>query len=138
MLFLDTSALLKRYVAEEGTPVVLEFMERDTEWAASALAYTETQVSLCQLDLAGSGKDQARDRLADDWERFTTVPVDGRCLAHAAGIGCAHKLRTLDAIHLATADRLPKPLTFLTFDRRQATAARAMGIEVVGVAGEVL
>ncbi len=60
------------------------------------------------------------------------MPIDGRCLADAAGIGCAHELRTLDAIHLATADRLPKPLTFLTFDRRQAAAARALGIAAVG------
>lgn len=132
MLFLDTSALLKRYVAEDGTPLVLESMERDRGWVASALAYTETQVSLCHLDFAGAGREQARDRLADDWERFVSVPIDGRCLAHAAGIGCAHKLRTLDAIHLATADRLPRPLIFLTFDRRQASAARAMGIDVVG------
>ncbi len=132
MLFLDTSALLKRYVQEDGTALVLELMERDAAWVASALAYAESRVSLCHLAFAGSGRDEACDRLADDWERFTAVPIDGRCLADAAGIGCAHKLRTLDAIHLATADRLPKPLTFLTFDRRQAAAARALGMAVVG------
>ncbi len=38
-------------------------------------------------------------------------------------------VRSLDAIHLATAE-LAKATTFLTFDRQQSTAARAMGFEV--------
>lgn len=132
MLFLDTSALLKRYVAEDGTSLVLDLMEREAEWFASALAYAETQITICRMGYGDRFEAQGRARLATDWERFRVVPVDSRCLADAAGIGCTHKVRTLDAIHLAAAERLPGPLTFLTFDRRQATAARAMGIEVVG------
>ncbi len=132
MVFLDTSALLKRYVAEDGTSLVLDLMERDAEWVASALAYTETQITLCRIGYGDRSEAQGRARLATDWERFRVVPVDGRCLADAAEIGCVHGVRTLDAIHLAAADRLPRPVTFLTFDRRQATAARAIGIEVVG------
>lgn len=53
----------------------------------------------------------------------------GAC--RAAEIGCSHDVRTLDAIHLA-ADRLPRPYAFLTFDRRQAAAARQMDIDVIG------
>ena len=37
----------------------------------------------------------------------------------------------MDAIHLAAADRLPRPLTYATFDRRQIPAAAALGFEVV-------
>lgn len=49
MLFLDTSALLKRYVLEEGSALVLELMARDELWTASALAQAETVVALCHL-----------------------------------------------------------------------------------------
>ncbi len=128
MLFIDTSALLKRYVEEVGTAEVLELMERDPEWVASALAHAEAEVTLCNLGLEAVAEAGQRQRLRDDWERFLVVPIDGPCLARAAEIGCALRVRTLDALHLAAADRLPKPVTLLTFDRRQAEAGREIGL----------
>ena len=45
-----------------------------------------------------------------------------------------YDLRTLDALHLAAAERAGGPeLTFVTFDTRLAEAARAMGFPVAGV-----
>jgi predicted nucleic acid-binding protein len=58
------------------------------------------------------------------------VPVDDRCLAHAVELGATFGLRTVDAVHLAAADRLPRPATYLTFDRRQIPAAAGLGFEV--------
>jgi predicted nucleic acid-binding protein len=41
-------------------------------------------------------------------------------------------VRTLDALHLAAAQRVSAPgVSFLTFDLRQAQAARALGLTVV-------
>ncbi|MBA2253664.1 MAG: type II toxin-antitoxin system VapC family toxin [Chloroflexi bacterium] len=134
MLFLDTSALLKRYIDEADTPLVLESMDADRDWYASALAYAEAEVNLCRLGLVGTAGEPIHRRLADDWERFRVVPVDAACLFRAAEIGCTRGVRTAHAIHLAAADRLPRPLAFLTFDRRQAVAARALGVDVMGAA----
>jgi predicted nucleic acid-binding protein len=60
------------------------------------------------------------------------VPVDPACLERAAEIGCQFEVRTLDALHLAAADRLPRPVVMLTFDQRQADAARSMDLVVEG------
>ena len=54
-LILDTSALVKRYLDEEGTPLVLARMADDPEWCASALALTEVHITLCHAGLASSG-----------------------------------------------------------------------------------
>jgi len=132
MLFLDTSALVKRYVEEEGTELVLQRMERDPEWVVSAMARTESEITLCRLGFEPDDGADAWRRLRQDWERFHVVPVDPACLDRAAEIGCRYEVRTLDALHLAAADRLPRPLVLLTFDRRQADAARAMEILVEG------
>jgi hypothetical protein len=51
MLVLDTSALLKRYVEEDGTARVLHLMATDRDWCASALALAEAQVALRHLQL---------------------------------------------------------------------------------------
>lgn len=132
MLFLDTSALLKRYVAEDGTALVLQRMTDDGVWVASALARLEAEVALCRLGLEPAELGDVRRRLAHDWARFLVVPVDPLNLDRAARIGCDHAIRTLDALHLAAMERLPPPLTLLTFDRRQADAARSMGLAVEG------
>ncbi|MBA3382001.1 MAG: type II toxin-antitoxin system VapC family toxin [Actinobacteria bacterium] len=133
MLVLDASALVKRYVEEAGTSEVIRLMAEDSKWCAAALCRTETQVTLCHLGLGETVERQLGRLLHADWEHFLVVPVDDLCLASAAEIGCERRLRTLDAIHLAAADRLPRPFTFVTFDVRQADAARALAFEVTGV-----
>ena len=64
-------------------------------------------------------------------ERRTGVVYDERCLAHAAELGATYGLRTVDAVHLAAADRLPRPARYVTFERRQIPAAAALGFEVI-------
>ena len=135
MIFLDTSALVKRYVAESGSDIVLHHMEQDLDWAASVLARTEARVTLCHRGPEGALESPAQKQLAQDWDRFITVPIDPGCLASAEDIGCQQHLRTLDAIHLAAASRLPTSLRFLSFDRRQRDAAVALGLSVVPVEG---
>lgn len=136
MLFLDSSALLKRYVEEASTPLVLDLMERDTEWVASALARTETELTICRIPVDPDTGALVLERVRSDWERFFVVPVDSACLRDATTIGCEQDVRTLDAVHLAAAQRLPGSPRFVTFDRRQATAARAIGLSVVGATAQ--
>jgi predicted nucleic acid-binding protein len=132
MLFLDTSALIKRYVEEDGTTLVLRRMSEDLEWVVSAVARTEAKITLCRLGFDASVAAAAASRLGEDWSHCHVVPMDPACLARAAELGCRYDGRTLDALHLAAADRLPQPLLMLTFVRRQADAARAMGLVVEG------
>lgn len=66
----------------------------------------------------------------DSWE---LVPVSDEILDAAGRCLVDHSLRTLDAIHLASAHRLHREgleLPFVTADARQASAARALGLEV--------
>jgi uncharacterized protein len=132
MLFLDTSALVKRYVEEEGTELVIRRMDEDREWVVSSVARTETEITLCRLGFNPEATDDLVGRFRDDWDRCHVVPVDPACLEAAAAIGCRYDVRTLDALHLAAADRLPRPLVVLTFDQRQADAARSMALVVEG------
>jgi uncharacterized protein len=135
-LFVESSALLKRYVDEMGTTAVIDAMQNDRDWIACAIAHTEAALALCHAALSEEEIAAARRRLDDDWHRFRVLPTDGACLLRAVEIGCDQRIRTLDAIHLAAADRLPRPLMFLTFDRRQAAAALALGFDVAGEAAE--
>lgn len=68
-----------------------------------------------------------------DLDGFALVSTDEVVCAAAAEIGEHLGVRTLDAVHLACAQRLMVPgLTFITFDLRQAQAARSLGFTVLG------
>ncbi|TAM56970.1 MAG: PIN domain-containing protein [Chloroflexota bacterium] len=132
MLFLDTSALIKRYVDELGSALVARRMNEDADWVVSAVASTEARITLCRLGFEEGDGTGVWARLGEDWRRCLVVPVDQACLVRAADIGCRFGIRTLDALHLAAAERLPRPLAMITFDRRQAGAARSMDFLVEG------
>ncbi len=130
MLFLDASALVKRYVAEDGSSEVAELMARETAWCASALCLVEVRVTLCHLAFDERTLSGLAAAAEADWQRFFVVPADELCLARAVEIGCAHAVPTLDAIHLAAAERIREPVTFFTFDERQRKAAEALALIV--------
>jgi predicted nucleic acid-binding protein len=127
---LDTSALLGRYLSGPHRSVVLDAMAADGDWCASALALAEALGMVDRVcDVAADGE-RLRRALRDDWERIHVVPLDQRCLDRAAELSREQPLRTVDALHLAAADRLPRPTTFLTFDPRQIPVALALGFDV--------
>lgn len=129
---LDTTSLLSRFLDGPTRPTVLAAMTADTDWCASALALSEALMLIDRLGDDPARTDELRRALRDDWERINVVPVDGVCLDRAAELGRTQPLRTVDAIHLAAADRLPRPLTFATFDPAQIPVALALGFEVLG------
>ena len=63
------------------------------------------------------------------------LPFDSRIATRAAAVGPA-SLRTLDAIHLASAVELGDELTaFVSYDERLLAAARDLGLPVVAPSG---
>lgn len=130
-LALDTTALLSRFLEGPTRATVLAAMAADHEWCASALALSEALMLVDRLGDDPSRTDELRRALRDDWERIHVVPVDQICLDRAAELGRTQPVRTVDAIHLAAADRLPRPTTFVTFDPTQIPVALALGFEVI-------
>ena len=130
-LYVDTSALVRRYLRDRHSPVVVEAMAGDDSWCASALARTEAQLALHRASVSGRQQAALWRDLRDEWDAFWVVPMDDRCMARAVEIGATYGVRIVDAIHLAAADRLPGPVRYLTFERHQIPAADALGFEVI-------
>jgi len=131
ILAVDTSALLRRYAPDAHHQMVVDVMDEAHTIVASALALTELLVCTHRMAINADQADAAASAVQADWTRWASVPVDSRCLARASEIGTAFRVRIADAIHLAAADRLPRPVHFLSLDRRQLPAAAALGFEVI-------
>ena len=130
-LYVDTSALVRRYVHDRHRAVVVDAMAGDDAWCASALVRTEAQLALHRASASARQQSELWRALRDEWEAFWVVPMDDRCMARAVEIGATYGVRIVDAIHLAAADRLPGSIRYLTFDRQQIPAADALGFEVI-------
>jgi predicted nucleic acid-binding protein len=123
--YLDSSAVVKLVVAEPESAALRAYLRRRRPLVSSALARTEVLRALLP---AG---DRALSRGRDVLRRLDLVRINDRVL-EAAGIVQPAHVRSLDAIHLVTAQLLGDDLGHLiTYDDRMADAAAQIGLRTV-------
>jgi uncharacterized protein len=123
--YLDPSAIVKLVVAEPESAALRRYLRRRGVQVTSALARAEVARVLLPL---GEG---AVRRGREVMTRLEVMRVTDRILM-AAGSLLPSELRTLDAIHLATAQELGENLArVVTYDDRMATAAQNLGLPVL-------
>ena len=126
VVYLDASALVKLVVREPESVALMEFLREHPDRVSSALALAEVPRALRRARFGAAERRRAREVLA----RVALVDIDRRALAAAAAIE-PPTVRTLDAIHLATALALHEDLAALvTYDRRLAVAAERADLPV--------
>ena len=130
-LFLDTSALLALTIDGSQRQVVLDVLNEENIWAASAMALTEALLAIDRLNDQPIIRLDLEDAVRLAWDHLHVVPVDQRCLDRAAALARSQPVRLTDAIHFAAAERLPKPLRFVTFDPPQLGVALGLGFEAI-------
>ena len=130
--YVDSSALMKRYVSEPDSATAIALLATDQVLVTSWLTMVEVRRNLARL-LRGSALTTARRQLVADLDAMALVDIDESTCSSAAQIAENLGVRSIDSIHLATAQRLLIPaLPFITFDHRQAQAARSLGFGVLG------
>jgi predicted nucleic acid-binding protein len=110
MLYLDSSAIVKLVAREPETPALVEAVRADPAVVSSALAFTEV---IRAVRRTRGQVDRAREVL----DGIALVPIDDAILRDAADLSPAG-LRTLDALHLASAQRGEDISSLITFDGR--------------------
>lgn len=132
-LYVDSSALLKRYVDESDSDVSAALLDSDPSLLTARHTVVEVRRNLARL-LSERDAGAARAAFAADLASLSLIELDADTCEMAAAIAEMTGVRTLDALHLAAAQRAGGPaVPFLTFDLRQAQAARTLGFTVVGV-----
>ncbi len=132
-LYLDASALAKRYLLESGSETVLNRCRQADEVLSSAVCVPEIasvfQRWKREKKLTGDLYHLLKGEFASDIEQATLVEPNADILREA--VFCIEKtgLKTLDAIHLASAIKTGCDL-FLSADIQQQKAARLMGLRV--------
>lgn len=130
MIYLDACALIKLLIPEPESIVLADYLAEATEpLATSELSTVEVHRALTGLEVDPDLHGVA-DALLEDFLRLPLGPV----VNSAARLPGQH-LRSLDALHLATAQQLARPLTeLITYDKRLADHATVAGVRVAAPA----
>ncbi len=129
--YVDTSALVKLYVSEVGSPEVREQLDRADSLATSLATYVEVRAGIARRAREGDISLEARNELLStleaDWAHYAVVGVSDPLCRLAAELCDRHPLRGVDALHLASALTVKvqsgQPVLFLCFDERLRSAA---------------
>ena len=134
--YFDTSALVKRYVDEPGRRQVQQLLRRH-DCVTSAILPVELRSALrrrvAERTLDSSRVSEILKRVAGDRAYWTVIEVSTEVLSGAEALVSVHALRTLDAIHVASAQLFAARLSisdliFVSADKRQTEVANAIGL----------
>lgn len=141
MNYLDTSALIKRFVAEKGSALIQTIMTRREPVATAKIAYAEVYAGLARKRREGhlSAAHYALScrQFERDWGAYVRVDLQDEILLLARDLIGRHPLRGFDAIHLASAlslkSALGQDITFAAADERLLRAAHAERLRALNV-----
>jgi predicted nucleic acid-binding protein len=139
--YFDSSAVVKLYVQESGRTAVLRLL-RQHEVVASAILPLEIRGALRRRSdenvIERSRLPAALKQFAVDRTQWNLLALSTEILERAEQIVASRSVRTLDAIHIASAQEfgwhLGTRVPFISADHRQIEAAVALGLIVERVA----
>jgi predicted nucleic acid-binding protein len=138
-LYLDTSALVKRYVEETGSEDVLDWMDRAEMIGTGLVTRAEVASAITRATrmnyLTNQTSRKTLDKFRQEWESIHRLPTNEELIARADFMACQYGLRGYDAVHLAATliwqEALMEPVTLATYDQELAIAGRNSGLQVL-------
>lgn len=134
----DSSALVKRYIIEEGSDLVAKHIERAGVHATSALSHAEILATFYRLrrdgNLASTNLERIEKSFLKDWSRLLVFPYSLSIQARALKIIKEVSLKGADLIQLATAEDVVEQfegVRLIAFDDRLLNAAKDRGMKLL-------
>jgi predicted nucleic acid-binding protein len=138
IVYLDASALVKRYVAERGSRETRELSTKADVVATSLITRAEVAAALAKAVRLGiiepdSGR-KAQRAFASQWPDIAKVPVSEALVSRAGALSWDFALRGYDAVQLASAltwqEAVGAEITLATFDRELWDAGKRAGVRI--------
>lgn len=121
--YLDASAIVKLVLDEPESLSLLRWYHESERVVTSRIGVVETRRAVRR-------REHDPVHLTAVIDRLEVFELDAEVDHRASGIAPS-SLRTLDAIHIATALAIQEVDAFVTYDDRQVDAARSVGLQVV-------
>jgi len=136
IVYLDASAIVKRYVSEAGSTEVNALIAGASVVGTAAISRAEVSSALAKaVRMRLLSREEAASALQvfnSEWESLIRLQLTEVLISHAATLAWEHGLRGYDAVHLAAAifwqDMLGDPVTLSSYDRQLWEAAKTTGL----------
>ena len=143
MIYFDSSALVKRYLKEKGTDVVLSLTTREEFVATSKLAYPELLSTFMRKNREGELREEPLksilNRLEADWLEFFIIEIHDELLPLVKSLIRKYPLKGADSIHLASAlwlENMTKTeVMFIASDKSLLDAATKENLKILNPQG---
>jgi predicted nucleic acid-binding protein len=133
-VFLDSSALVKRYIDEADTETVLNWCEQASELAIAVIAVPELVSAFCRTRREGRLSEtqyvQIKSDLMADIADVLICEITPQVVQRAITALEDGPLRGMDALHVGAALTCAADV-FISADARQCAAAERFGVKVV-------
>jgi predicted nucleic acid-binding protein len=139
ILYLDTSALLKKYFKEVHSEEVIARWKQARAIVTSSVSFAETVASIHRKKRETDFDEDILRRVIDafqkDWKGFICVDVTNDLNATISRLIAIYPLRGFDAIHLASAlmiyEKIPRDFLFACFDQKLLQTAQAEALDTL-------
>lgn len=135
-MFIDSSALAKRYVEEQGSEQVEKLFLEAEEVGISIICFAELFSTLSRLVREAKLTKKQYETIKKDFfvdvEEMLVVNISANTISQAIGIMERNPIRASDSIHVASAVEW-RCEAFVTSDRRQFEAAKKEGLNVTKI-----
>ncbi len=136
IVYLDASALVKRYIAEAGSPEVEALIGESQAIGTAVISRAEVAAALAKAARIGLVAREAAAKALQafnaDWEHLVRLQLSEPLAARAAALAWEQGLRGYDSVHLASAlvwsETLGETVALATYDRELWRGATASGL----------
>ena len=136
ILYIDASALVKRYVAESGSTEVNTWISKSQMVTTSILSRAEVIAALNRASrmqiIDNEGCRTALELFRSEWESFVRLPVNDGTMIRADYLTSRHNMRGYDAVHLASAliwqESIGNRIRLITYDNQLRQAGLDEGL----------
>lgn len=139
--YLDTSALLKLYLDEDGSDRVRRMLGEATAACTLLISYAELRAALAQAvrteRISAEACANQLARFETDWQTLHVIALDERLVRRAGELAERFALRGYDSVHLAAAEQANGaaghmvPFVFAAFDVALCRGAEAIGLDLL-------
>ena len=138
IVYLDASALVKRYVAEAGSDELNHLVAIAEALGTSVISRAEVAAALAKAARVGLlARDEAGAALQvfyAQWRDLIRLQMTEAIAVHAGALAWEHELRGYHAVHLSMTlfwqEAVAEPVTLATFDRQLWHAGRQSGLTI--------
>lgn len=137
IIYLDTGALIKRYIQEQGSDKLAQWIDSAVLAGTATITYVEMSAALAKIErmkwISSDEAHSAWQAFLEDYPFLVSIEISQAVVVLAGDLAWKHGLRGYDSVHLAAAlvwqEKIGESVQMATFDKELWQIAKKVGLK---------